>query len=120
MRVELPSGGWVELRDALKAKDKHAVQAAVKFTIADGGRQEVSAGVQNDMQDALLGLIITAWSFAESCGWPIPAGNPGGTAILGELDIDDYNALIDAVDPIYQKVRLGGGGSPNSGKPATV
>jgi len=112
MRIELPSGNWVEIREALKAKDKFAVQNAVKFTMTDGKQQEFSAGIQNEMRAALLGQVITAWSFE---GIPIPStGLAPAAVVLGEtLDIDDYNELEKQTDDLFEKVRLAGGRSPN-------
>jgi len=113
MRVELPNDQWVECRDELVAGDKRKTQEAVKFTVTDGQQQQVSAGVQNEMRVALLANIITAWSYAETRGWPIPANNPGGVGILDLLPIDEYNALSDAVEPLLRKVGFGGERVPN-------
>lgn len=112
MRIELPSGNWIEVRDSLKAKDKFAVQDAVTFTLTDGKQQEVSAGIQNQMRNAFLGNVITAWSFDNI---PIPAtGLASADVVLGEtLDIDDYNELEKQIEPLFEKVRLAGGRSPN-------
>ncbi len=113
MRVELTSGAWVEYRDELVGGDKRRTQEAVKFTIQDGQQQQVSAGIQNEMRIALLAGIITAWSYSETKGWPIPANNPGGVGILDLLPIDDYNELGTAVESLLQKVSFGGDKVPN-------
>jgi hypothetical protein len=113
MRVELPSGAWVECRDELTGGDKRRTQEAITFTIQDGQQQRVSAGIHNDMRVALLAGIITAWSYAEDKGWPIPASNPGGSAVLDLLPIDDYNALGEAMEPLLKKVSFGGDKVPN-------
>jgi len=105
MRIELSSGAWVECRDKLKGRDKTETQRAIQFTIVDGQEQKVGADVQLSMHEAFLGQIITEWSFLESNGWPIPANNPGGIGILGELDIDDYNDLMAGTDELFKKVR---------------
>lgn len=120
MRVELPGDAWVELRDALKAKDRFAVQDAVNLVVdQERSTQHVSLNVSDQMRLALLGLTITDWSFAQQ-GIPIPANNPGGTDIIGEvLDLDQYNALEEAIEPLFQKVR-GRGGVPNSDRRASA
>jgi hypothetical protein len=97
--VTLPSGATVTLRDKLNANDKFAVQAAIRLSLdTTTGLQESSGSLVNDMRNALLKQIITAWSFT----WPLPSLD-GGTS-LGELDIDDYNSLSDAVEPMLNKV----------------
>jgi hypothetical protein len=114
MRVELPNDHWVEVRDRLKARDKVEVHRAVTFTIGgSGGSQEVSAVIQDEMRQAFLAQIITSWSYTEREGWPIPANNPGGSGILGELDLDEYNALSLGIEDLFQKVSFSGGSSPN-------
>lgn len=113
MRVDLPSGAWVEFRENLLAQDRFDVQDAATVTIADGKQQTMSPlGMINAQRNALLARIITDWSLAAQ-GIPIPANNPGGAAIIGSaLDIDDYNALEVAVEPLFTKVR-GRGDGPN-------
>jgi hypothetical protein len=115
MRVDLPSGGWVEYRDNLLAQDRFDVQEAATVNIADGTRQVISPlGMLNAQRNALLAKVITNWSLAEEKGIPIPANNPGGAEILGTaLDLDDYNALEAAIEPLFDRVRGQGGGTPN-------
>ncbi len=97
-KLDLPSGGWIEYREKLKAADKFAVQEAITVTISDDRSTDVTGGLQNKMRNALLKEIITAWSFPE----PIPS-DPGGLDI-GTIDLDDYNALESAVEPLMEKV----------------
>lgn len=113
MRVELPNDHWVEVRDRLKGNDKVAVHEAVTFRVGGDAGQEVSAAVQDHMRDAFLARVITAWSYQEREGWPIPASNPGGAGILGELDLDEYNALVAATATLFAKVSFDAGSSPN-------
>ena len=103
MRVELPSGAWVEIRDKLMAADRFAVQDSIVLTLTGNDRQEIGAGIQNRMRNALLGQIITAWSFP---GIPVPSQNSlAGLDIIGTtLDIDDYNALSEKVQDLLDKV----------------
>jgi hypothetical protein len=100
-RIELPSGAWVEYRDKLKAADKFAVQDSIRLSI-DDGVQLVTGGIQNSMRNALLGRVISSWSFE---GVPIPSQNIAGDEIIGELlELDDYDALSKAVEPLMEKV----------------
>jgi hypothetical protein len=113
LRLDLPSGGWIEYRDQLRGKDKFAVQGAIRFTMEEGRAQEVTGAVSNNMRNALLARIITDWSFPE----PIPAKRSDldlsdplqlEDAIGEPLDIDDYNALQEAVEPLFEKVSFQG------------
>jgi len=102
MRVELPSGHWVELRDALKGRDRTAVHAALRFIVKDGQQgQEVGADIGDRMHDALLVNVITAWSLEA----PIPA-TQGGVDAIGDLDIDDYNELHAQTADLMKKVNF--------------
>jgi hypothetical protein len=98
MDVTLPSGATVVIRDRLKAKDKFAVQAAMRLsTDVTTGLQESTGNVLNEMRNALLKLVIERWSFEV----PVPSVQADA---LDELDIDDYNALLDAVEPLMSKI----------------
>ena len=101
MRVDLPSGGYVDVRDNLVADDKFAVQDSIKFKVRDGKEQEVSGGITNDMRNALLAELITGWSLKA----PLPSADmKAGMAAIDDMDIDDYNALQEAVEPLLEKV----------------
>jgi hypothetical protein len=111
MDVTLPSGAVVTLRDKLTAKDKFAVQAAVHFSLDTTTGMQVSTGsILNDMRNALLKTIITSWTF----GTLIPSAAAEDT--LADLDLDDYDALADAVEPLLQKVT---GSGPNRPAPSS-
>jgi hypothetical protein len=110
-KIDLPSGAWVEYRTDLKAKDRFAVQAAASLEVGDGKSQASFIGMQNDMRNALLGRIITAWSY----GVPIPAGNSFQAAdvIIGDaMDLDDYSALADEVEPLMARIQGAGQANP--------
>ncbi len=110
MRVELPSlqgdgtHNWVEYRDRLMAIDRFEVQEAVTIEVAAGGGQKYSVGaMQNDMRNALLGKIITAWSFPA----PVPSQNSfqaADTAIGSVMDLRDYMVLEKAVQPLLDLI----------------
>lgn len=102
-RVDLPSGAWVEYRDKLKAGDKFAVQDAVSMETREDGSRKMALGLGNDIRNALLGRIITGWSYPD----PVPAQNQFQAAdvVIGNaMDIDDYLALAEAVQPLLDKV----------------
>lgn len=119
-RIELPSTqedgshNWVEIRDRLMAGDRFAVQDSVSMEVAGDNqdrRSRVSLGMQNDLRNALLGRIITAWSFPV----PIPAANSmqaADVAIGNAMDVDDYAALEKAVEPLMEKISGRGSADP--------
>jgi len=118
MRIDLPSGAWVDIRDKLTADDRFAVQDAIQIDleVADNGQagtlRRISGGNVDKMRKALLGRVITGWSFAEQ-GMPIPSQNQAGAEIIGTLDIDDYGILADAVQPLMDKANPNLGRRPN-------
>src|SRR5262249_39888577 len=95
---------WIEYRDKLKAIDRFAVQEAVLIEVGQGGTQKYSVGAMaNDMRNALLGRIITGWSFPE----PIPANNhfQAADVVIGNaLDLEDYAVVKDAIQPILDLI----------------
>jgi hypothetical protein len=108
-RAELPSKqaddtpNWVEYRDRLMSLDRFEVQEVALVSVGDGVSRTSFLALQNDMRNALLGRIITAWSFPA----PIPSANAflaADKAIGGVLDLDDYAALEDAVQPLMDKI----------------
>jgi len=101
-KVELPSGGWVEYRDKLMAGDKFAVQDAISVEFKDGANR-ASLGMLNDQRNALLGRIITDWSFGPTPD-KVKDLQAADVVIGNAMDIDDYNALSDAVEPLLNKV----------------
>jgi hypothetical protein len=101
LRVDLPSGGYIEFRDSLIAKDKFKVQKSLKFKVKDGQEQEVSGGITNDMRNALLAELITSWSLDA----PLPSADIGaGMEAIDAMPIDDYNELQEKVEPLLEKV----------------
>ena len=118
-RLELPSGAWVEYTDRLMAGDKLAVHKAIEFRTTGRTPEEMvqfSSGATVDlMRMALLERIITDWSFE---GIPIPSKNVAGAQVIEDLlDIDDMNALEEAVEPLMVKVAFSPG--PNRKKSTT-
>ena len=101
-RVELPSGAWVEYRDKLLAGDRFAVQAVARVELGDKGQSASFLEMQNDMRNAMLGRIITAWSYPAPT--PEQAGQPADLVIGKVMDLDDYAALEKAVEPLMDKI----------------
>ena len=109
-RIELPSmdsdgktNNWVEIRDTLKASDRFEVQKTARLEMKEEANLASFLEMQNDMRNALLGRIITAWSFPV----PIPSQNSFAAAdrIIGDLmDLDDYAVLERAVEPMMDKI----------------
>lgn len=103
MRVELPSGNWIEYRDKLLAADRFAVQAVARVELKDSGNSASFLEMQNDMRNALLGRIITKWSY----NGPVPKDDSFRAAdmVIGEtMDLDDYAALEKAIEPLMDKI----------------
>jgi hypothetical protein len=100
MKVDLPSGNWAELRDKLKGGDRMAAMEAVRVEVADG-KTTVDGSVEARVCNALLARLITAWSFE---GVPPPATHINPVTVLEDLDLDDYNALCEAIEPYVEKV----------------
>ena len=121
-RVELPSGGWVEYRSNLTVQDRIAANAALHFRFEpqdDGTEVRTMTGGSDDkMRIALLGRIITGWSFP---GVPAPAQNIADPADLIDsvLDLDDYEAVCEAIAPLFQRI-LRSGPKPGTSKTPEV
>jgi|SRR5712664_3371848 len=109
MRVDLPSKtadgtpNWVEYRDSLMAMDKFAVDEVATVVMGEGGNKVSALAMRNDMRNALLGRIISAWSYPV----PIPRDNNFQAAdiVIGNaLNLKDYAALAKAVEPMMEEI----------------
>lgn len=109
-KLELPSGGWIEYREKLMAGDKFAVQDAVSLEFRDTGNR-ASLGMINDQRNALLGRIITNWSYGQTPD-SLKDFQAADVVIGNALDIDDYNALSEAVQPLLDKISGTGAADP--------
>ena len=113
MRTDLPGGGWAELKEPreLKVKDKIAVQRAIHWEQeaaddSDGIQQRkvmipVDAGLSDDLRIAMLGRVIVSWSLDGTNLAPVPAT----AEILGDLEVEVYDALCDAIEKHMELVR---------------
>lgn len=109
MRTELPSKqadgtrNWVEYRDNLMAIDKFAVDEVATVLMGDGGNKVSALAMRNDMRNALLGRIISAWSFPV----PVPKDNnfQAADVVIGNaMNLKDYSALAKAVEPLMDEI----------------
>ena len=117
MRIDLPSKqgdgspSWVEVRENLTVQDRIAANSALSFRFEpgpDGTEVRTMTGGSDDrMRIALLGRIITAWSFP---GVPVPSSNIASPddLISSVLDLDDYEAVCDAIAPLFSRVLRSG------------
>jgi hypothetical protein len=90
-RIDLPSGGWAQLRDpkTLRAKDKKRAMT----NIADHEKL-IAAGY--DLTEGLIAILVTAWEIPYLPNAPVPSEEIG---LLGELEIADYESLVEACAP---------------------
>lgn len=107
MKVDLPSGQSAEIRTALKARDKFAVQGAISGASQDGSALSL-------METALLARLLDSWTYEEDlparhtcqeCATSSLKRHEHVRDLFGEiLDIDDYNALEKIISPMLAKV----------------
>jgi hypothetical protein len=121
-RIELASKqadgtpNWVEIRTELKARDRFAVQDVSVVTTEDGKSRASFLGLQNDMRNALLGRIITSWSFPV----PVPSQNhfQAADVVIGDvMDLEDYTVLENEVEPLMDLIS--GRSLPDPKKPSS-
>lgn len=84
-RIELPSGGWAQFKDAstLRVRDRKKI---IKHSNTETG---IMAAL--NMVDGILACLITEWSFE----MPIPAIK---LAALEELTMADYDSLSEQAE----------------------
>jgi len=87
-RITLPSGNWIQLRDAktLRRGDKKRAMANVS-----GDTDKIMA-MAYDMTDGLLAVLIIDWSY----DLPLPGESPQSLELL---PIEDDEALMEAIEP---------------------
>lgn len=103
MRVDLPSGGWVELRgvDELRAKDARAMQKEfVRLSDEAEGRAAYVYAA-----DKILEVCITDWAIPYLPEAKCPRNQPPGEeSNLGELTLADIHRLETYVEDIRAAV----------------
>lgn len=91
-RVELPSGGWIQLRDLDTLKSRHRNYVSSKIPMdREMGPLDVVA-----MQYALSEVMIEAWELPYLPDAPLPSEHPEA---LEELSVRDENKLHEALEP---------------------
>lgn len=106
MRVELRDGNHAELRDRLTAGDRRAAKAAMKFTIGADEERILTAEMDEKINYALLRAMIVSWSLPQT----LPrnaASDEVAEQILDGLDIEDIEALCEAIKPQRDRVMNG-------------
>jgi hypothetical protein len=103
MKVDLPSGGWVDIREEFSPADRRHVLAAVDFT-SEGGVVTIPGDVAESQTRAFLAETILSWSFD---GIPVPSSNIGGADILDTVftgKLADWDALVEKARPLMEQV----------------
>ncbi len=125
MRVDLPSGGWVELRDPETITERTRRQITAAFaslpaeTIA-AAREAQEKGVDPEIppsdyvkiaeaNDVVAVALLTAWSFGDE----ITADK------LLDLTPKDYDAIGTAAGKIANQIQVDTSPSPDPSSPTT-
>lgn len=100
MRITLPSGAWVEVKDNTSPGDRFAVQDSVDIVVEDG--KTYIHGAASSQWKAFLSRLVVGWSYSEQ-GIPIPSQN---IAVLDEYPDkeEDADALEDALQARYDRI----------------
>jgi len=106
VRYNLPSGGWVELRDpkTLKARDRKAVMRGLPDP--ETGRV-MRFGV--DMSDGITAVMVAAWKIPYLPDAPLPSEN---IDILDDLSIAD-DAALQGMPEMTEAAKLFRPGKPD-------
>jgi hypothetical protein len=91
-RIKLPSGAWIQLRDASTQRRGDKKKAMSSVTDAEKVMQ-----MAYEMTDGLLQVLIIDWSY----DLPIPSESPGS---LDLLPIEDDEALMEAIGPARKMI----------------
>lgn len=124
MRLDLPSGAWIDVREQLKAADLFKAQGALRVTVGADGKIDTDAGVMALVTTTLLARVITAWSYDA----PLPGTHAcpectGSSSLwhqhvndaIGEtVDLDDWPKVTWWTGPLVAKV-LEAMKAPNQG-----
>jgi hypothetical protein len=102
MIVELADGRKAEIRDKLQGGDFRVAKEAIRFRFAEDGSRELDAAMEIRVKYALLTRLVANWDVPGFPPRPAEAVDPG--ELYDRLDEADYKALMDAIQPIYDKV----------------
>ena len=98
MRITLPSGAWVDVKDNTVPADRFAVQDSVETVIEDG--RAVIRGAASSQWKAFLSRVVVAWSYD---GVPIPSHDLAVLDAYPDTD-DDIDALDDALRERFNRI----------------
>jgi len=100
VRITLPSGAWVDVKDNMVPGDRFAVQDSVDVVVEDG--KTYIHGAASSQYKTFLSRLIVAWSYSEQ-GVPLPSQN---LAVLDEYPDkeEDADALEDALQQRYERI----------------
>lgn len=102
MIIPLLNGHECEIRDRLQGGDFRCGREAIKFEFRDDGSRQLDGGMELRVKTALLTRLIARWDIPGLPPRLADAVDP--VAVLDSLDEEDYNALMEAVQPAYDKV----------------
>jgi hypothetical protein len=98
VRISLPSGAWIEVRDNDKPSDRWAVADAPDVVNIDG--QVSVRNAQGNMGKTYYARVILAWSYEAPF-------SPENLELFGDEwpgDMDDFLALEDALQERFSRV----------------
>ncbi|MFB6955444.1 hypothetical protein ACFCYB_00050 [Streptomyces sp. NPDC056309] len=90
-RITLPSGNWVQLRDAQTLRRGDKKKALKMVPIDESGTMTLAT--PKEMDDGLLAVLVIDWSYP----FPIPAESPGS---LEMIPWEDDDTLAEKLEPI--------------------
>lgn len=97
-RIDLPHGGWAQLRDpaTLRRRDERTAKG---FVVT----RDKPILMMEELEEGVVAVMVVAWELPNLPGAPLPSETP---AILGELEIDDYNAIANSEPCQQARLRL--------------
>lgn len=102
MIVPLSNGHEAEIRDKLQGGDFRTAREAIKFHFHEDGSRELDGGMEIRVKYALLTRLVARWNLP---GLNNRLGeNVDPSQVLDGLEEEDYEALMAAVQPAYDKV----------------
>jgi hypothetical protein len=117
VKIELPSGNWIELRDQLTAGDRTAMYEATSMPVSDidslGSPQfRFSIGLIEAQQYAVLANLTLGWSYP----YTLPRnddnvddnGQKTYQDTIRRLPLEDWDVIEEAMTPVMERLRKAG------------
>jgi hypothetical protein len=98
MRIDLPSGAWVECKDNMAPMDRYAVRDAPDTARDDNG-DLIIVNAAGNMWREFLARVITAWSWPD----PVPSADQAVLNRVPELE-EDQEELERVLRPRYERI----------------